>query len=189
MERNVKYGFRLDPGERIVRVIRRHPIALAPTLLTSGFMVLLAIGMVLGTATFAAVLPVPSSVILILAVALFVIGAAIFLAGTYAYRHTVLIFTNQHLIQVDQKSTFSRSVSQLSFEEVQDVKGKRVGVLATIFNYGDVEVQTAGERENFMFHTVSSPERIAEDALETHELHLFDEAHHVDGSVPPPKGE
>jgi hypothetical protein len=49
------------------------------------------------------------------------------------------------------------------------VTGVKQGILETIFNYGDVEIQSAGEQEKFIFHNAHDPQDIADDVLEIHE--------------------
>jgi uncharacterized membrane protein YdbT with pleckstrin-like domain len=79
------------------------------------------------------------------------------------------VFTNLHLIEVEQVGLFGNTVSQVSFSRVQDVTGNKAGFFPTIFNYGDVEIQSAGEQEKFVFHYASHPDQVADDALKWHD--------------------
>jgi hypothetical protein len=54
----------------------------------------------------------------------------------------------------------------LRFGNIEDVKGGRRGILGTILDFGDIEVQTAGASENFMFRTVDHPQLVADHILE-----------------------
>jgi hypothetical protein len=38
-----------------------------------------------------------------------------------------------------------------------------------MFNFGDVQVQSAGEQEKFIFHFAPRPEELADEALQIHE--------------------
>ena len=58
----------------------------------------------------------------------------------------VWIVTDERVINIEQKGLFSRSVSELHFYNVQDVTTSVRGVIPTLLNYGDVEVQTARGR-------------------------------------------
>jgi hypothetical protein len=42
-------------------------------------------------------------------------------------------------------------------------------VTQTLFNYGSVEIQSAGEQEKFIFSYAPDPQDIADDVLEIHE--------------------
>jgi uncharacterized membrane protein YdbT with pleckstrin-like domain len=70
------------------------------------------------------------------------------------------IVTNERVINIEQHALFSRIVSELHLNQVQDVTAETHGFLPTIFTYGDVYIQTAGTRERFNFKTVDNPEMV-----------------------------
>jgi hypothetical protein len=95
------------------------------------------------------------------------------------YYFDVWIITNERIINIEQKSLFVRSVSELKFERIQDVTVEVKGVIPTVINYGNVFVQTAGEKERFVFRHISNPYAIKDlimsmqkkqEAEETNEL-------------------
>ena len=67
------------------------------------------------------------------------------------------IITNERIVNIEQKGLFAREISELSFSKVQDVTSEVDGILHSIFNYGEVFVQTAGEKEYFHFRSVPDP--------------------------------
>ncbi len=69
----------------------------------------------------------------------------------------VWIVTDQRVVNIEQKGLFSRHVSELHFHTVQDVTSKVQGLIPTLLNYGDVEVQTAAEKTRFLFRRVPEP--------------------------------
>jgi hypothetical protein len=111
-----------------------------------------------------------------LVVVLVVLAAIIFLVGLYVYNHNYLVFTNLHYVQVEQVGLFGHRLSQLSFLKVEDVTGKKNGVLATLLNFGEVTVQSAGEQEKFIFRNAPNPAAIADAALQTHERSMREAA-------------
>jgi len=163
------YGFRLDPGETIQRVIHRSLFDLLPTIIITAILVLAGGGLAYVTGRFPQDLPFPPVITLALILLLFGLAGVIFLVGLFVYRRNVLVFTNVHLVQVEQLALFQRRVSQLSFVRVEDVTGRREGFLETVFNYGDVQVQSAGEQEKFIFKNAPRPEALADEALQIHE--------------------
>ncbi len=168
-------GFKLDPGEQVIRIIRRHPIDLLPTVAMSIVLVLVSIGLAYVSSRFAPIVPVPTYLIIILTIVLLVLSALILLIGLYVYHRNFLVFTNLHYVQVEQIGIFGHRVSQLSFLRVEDVTGRKVGLLGTIFNFGEVTVQSAAQQEEFIFYNAPNPEGIADEALQTHER-CMDEA-------------
>jgi len=51
-------------------------------------------------------------------------------------------------------------VSELELEKIQDVTTDVRGVIPTFLNYGNLLIQTAGERERFIFRNVPDPYEI-----------------------------
>src|SRR4051812_5168545 len=111
------YGFELDPGETIIRVVRRHIFDLIPTLLLAGLLAAVAafLAYILGAQPQS--VPFPPLVMTALIATMLVIAAVIVLVGVHVYRANVLVFTNFHLVQVEQLALFQKRVSQLNFEK------------------------------------------------------------------------
>jgi uncharacterized membrane protein YdbT with pleckstrin-like domain len=163
------YGFDLDPGEEIQRVIHRHPFDLIPTIAVSGILFIFGVALVFAEGRFPEGIPFPMLMVFVIVLLAVGLAALIFWVGYFAFRRNVLVFTNIHLVEVEQFGLLSRRVSQINFTRVQDVTGNTTGLLQTVFNYGDVEVQSAGEQEKFVFHNAPDPHDIADDVLEIHE--------------------
>ncbi len=91
--------------------------------------------------------------------------------ATYIYRENKLIVTDESLVQVLQKTLFNRRISRLSMSNVEDVNAEQRGILPTIFNYGTLTVQTAGEMENFIFTWCPNPNFYAHEILEARQAY------------------
>ena len=70
------------------------------------------------------------------------------------------IVTNERIINIEQNGLFSRIVSELHLNQVQDVTSETKGIIATFLSYGDVQIQTAGTRGRFNFKQVDNPEKV-----------------------------
>lgn len=57
------------------------------------------------------------------------------------------IITNQRIINIDQRSMFSRKVSEIELERVQDISHEINGVFAVTLNFGHVIIQSAGSKD------------------------------------------
>jgi hypothetical protein len=73
------------------------------------------------------------------------------------YYLDVWIITNERILNIEQRGLFVRHSSELQLGNVQDITTEVTGIIPTILNYGDVLVQTAGERERFVFRHVPDP--------------------------------
>lgn len=79
----------------------------------------------------------------------------------------VWIVTNFRIIDVDQVGLFNRTVSAFRFDHIQDASVKVSGLLATIIDFGTVEIRTASE-ESFKFKGVAHPNQLKEKILSEH---------------------
>lgn len=76
------------------------------------------------------------------------------------YYLDIWIITNKRIIDVEQNGFFSRIISEQKIANMQDVTSEAHGVLATIFKFGKVHVQTAGAKSRFVFTEVPDPDGI-----------------------------
>jgi cellulose synthase/poly-beta-1,6-N-acetylglucosamine synthase-like glycosyltransferase len=93
---------------------------------------------------------------------------SLFLIFVFHYLN-VQIITNVRLVDIDQVGLFSHVISELHLENIEDVTSQVNGVFGTLFNYGDVFVQTAGTQENFEFTNVPNPAAIEKLLLDLYE--------------------
>jgi len=76
------------------------------------------------------------------------------------YYLDIWLVTDQKLISVDQAGIFSRQISTVQLNKVQDVTVEVRGIIATFLKYGDVKIQTAGEEREFIIHKVANPSHV-----------------------------
>lgn len=105
-----------------------------------------------------------------------------FLEFTDYYLDTWII-TNERVINVEQKGLFNRVASELHLTAVQDVTSEVKGMIRTFFDYGDVFVQTAAEKERFEFKGIDHPEKVKELILKLVEIDKKRHAAHVVAGV------
>lgn len=88
-----------------------------------------------------------------------------FVAG-FAFVHYLTWFynidlvTNQRILDIDFSSLVFENVDATKLSQVEDVGYKQVGIIRSIFDYGDIHLHTAGPSSNFEFSAVPHPERI-----------------------------
>lgn len=73
------------------------------------------------------------------------------------YYLDIWIITDQRVIDVEQVGLFSRVVSEVDLEKIQDVTSEVHGALSTIFGFGDIYIQTAAEEKRFKMKSVPHP--------------------------------
>jgi len=75
------------------------------------------------------------------------------------------VLTDKRLISVDQHGLFSREISSLRLDKIQDVKVEIKGIINTLLHIGSIHVQTAGVEKEFVIHNSRSPNKIREEIL------------------------
>jgi len=83
-----------------------------------------------------------------------------FFASLVDYYLDVWIVTNERIIDIQQISLFKHVVAEQRIVRVQDVTSSVQGIIPTFLNYGNVNIQTAGEMERFSFQQVPDPEGV-----------------------------
>lgn len=75
------------------------------------------------------------------------------------------IVTNRRVINIEQNSLFNRTASELPLSVVQDVTSEVKGIVQTVLDFGNVYIQTAGEKDRFVFENIPHPEKIKEEVV------------------------
>jgi uncharacterized membrane protein YdbT with pleckstrin-like domain len=72
----------------------------------------------------------------------------------------VYIVTDERIVDVDFLHLVYRQISYAKIDQIQDITSEMGGVVRTIFNYGDVLIQTAAEISEFTFEAVPVPDQV-----------------------------
>jgi hypothetical protein len=168
-----------DANETLVTEIRKDPIGLFMIFLTGGLvlLVLLVVAIIVSSADLNTTLNATSANgskgIIVMGLFILMLGT---LVGTYIgafiYRSNVIYVTSEKIAQVVYTSLFHRKISQLSIGDVQDVTVSQNGILAHIFKYGTLVVETSGEQANYSFSFVPEPYPMSKAIVSAHEENL-----------------
>lgn len=87
------------------------------------------------------------------------------------YYLDVWYVTEKRIIDVEQKGIFHREISNLRFDKIQDISIEVRGFIATMLNFGDIRVQTAGEdSSDFFMSSARDPERVRKIIFSQHNI-------------------
>lgn len=75
------------------------------------------------------------------------------------YYLDVLVITNKRLIDMEQFVLFSRDEVVIPLTSIEDIKIETIGVLATLFRYGNLQIQTAGAARETIAPSIKQPEQ------------------------------
>ncbi len=85
------------------------------------------------------------------------------LVATYAFSaftkwyFNIYIVTSERILDYDYVPFGKYKISEASLKNIEDVTQRQIGVFPNIFNYGDIVIQTAGERTQFHFEKTPNP--------------------------------
>lgn len=85
------------------------------------------------------------------------------------YMLDIVRITDKRIIDIDQKGFFTRNVATIRLDDIQDVTVESKGFFATLLNFGDLSVQSAGHLNEFVIRGLRGPDRIRTIILEMHE--------------------
>jgi CRP-like cAMP-binding protein/uncharacterized membrane protein YdbT with pleckstrin-like domain len=82
------------------------------------------------------------------------------------WRNDTFQLTDRYVIDIDRRPFgFGESRKQAELSNVQNVNSDRPNFIATVFNYGNVVIETAGATNDIIFENVSNPNRIQSDVF------------------------
>lgn len=160
------------PGEeKIVLFIRRHWASFLGQFLLSFFMLVipataLIIGYIYQKDFFQGIL---LNFIVLGFSAYYLVAVSVALTSWMTFYYDIYIICTDMIVDIRQQGFFGRKISQLAIARVQDVNSEIKGILPTLFSYGDVLVETAGEQtQNFLLEGISDPQEVSNKILELH---------------------
>ncbi len=107
---------------------------------------------------------------LVLLLSMYYLGAWLMYFHSFVdYRLDTWILTDQRIINTEQQGLFDRIISELNIEKVQDVTSEIHGHAQTFLDFGNVYIQTAGEKQRFIFQHVPHPEEVSRLVIRAHE--------------------
>lgn len=147
-----------EADEQIFIFVRRFPLAFLSTFILIFLITLLGVIMIffLGIGDF-----LSRSEQILLGSAFLLFMMLFTLIEFIDFYFDLNVVTDRRIVDIDQLRLFNRAVATLLLDDIQDAKAKTKGILPTLFDYGDVTIQTAGSLPNFIFNDVRHPEQIA----------------------------
>jgi len=92
------------------------------------------------------------------------------------YYLDIVLVTNMRIMKVDQAGLFNRIVSELELDKIQDITSHIDGPIRTLFNFGNLEIQTASEINRVKPMDIPHPVRVRRRIMEL--ITAIDEHHH-----------
>lgn len=72
----------------------------------------------------------------------------------------VYLVTDRRIMDIDFYGLFNKRVSEAPLENIEDITYSVSGVVQTVFNFGNIYIQTAAEQREFEFHFIPNPQEV-----------------------------
>lgn len=168
-----KYFESQEDDEEVIFSLRKHPFILSTPLVVALFVTALCFVIYLLMKNSAAELfsiNLEALFAVFLSLAILYVVLISFISWLIRYLN-VIILTNKHLVEIEQGSIFDRKISILALDHIEDVTSETKGVIRTLFDFGDIHIQTAGEVKNFVLSNYKDPEGIEKKIMEAKAAH------------------
>jgi uncharacterized membrane protein YdbT with pleckstrin-like domain len=100
---------------------------------------------------------IPAGYVVVGTVFWYVASFGFFLTVFLQWYFNIFIVTDKRIIDIDFLYLLYKKFAEAQLFRIQDVSFRTGGIMATMFNFGDVLIQTAGELPNFVFEKVPRP--------------------------------
>ncbi len=159
----MKLPFELQSGEQVLVFTRRHWISIVPRMVADVLALIVPIVMVMWLASATTGLGGNGGkVVAVLALAWAVLLVIRGYFDWYRYQNDIWVVTNQRVVDSVKRNWFNHTMSSADLIDIQDISIERNGLLATMFKFGDVRCQTAGELPHFIFAGIANPGKMLE---------------------------
>ncbi|MEK7525954.1 MAG: hypothetical protein AAB546_00545 [Patescibacteria group bacterium] len=165
-----------DAHERIVLLLRKHPITNVPWIIGAVIMLFAP-----GVLSFFPLLEfMPERFQFVAVVLWYLLTTAFIFEKFLSWFFNVYVVTDERIFDVDFINLVYREIAEANLDQVQDVNVVMGSVIRTIFNYGEIQIQTASAVPNIEFEAVPDPDRIAKIIRE---LRVEEEQEKLEGRV------
>lgn len=151
-------------NEKVLAIKRRHPVVLIISLIPVAIFFLIVVASMILVYFVDIDVPIDNVKLIILYILslflliLWQIAVVIFIN----YYLDCWIITNKRTISTELKTLFSRNVSSISHDKIQDITVEVNGFLQTFLKYGNLQIQTAGKFHKFIFKEIPEPYKTKE---------------------------
>lgn len=145
-----------DPEEKIILLLRKHWITNVGWLTAAA--ILLVAPLALNAYPLLNFMPARFQLFTVILWYLFII---IFILEQFlTWFFNVYIVTDERIIDIDFYNLLYKQITEAKIDKVQDITMRMGGAIRTLFNFGDVLIQTAGAQPNLDFSAVPKPEQV-----------------------------
>lgn len=152
-----------EHDEKIILFLRRHFITNLPWIVITIILAIIpAIAIILNLQfSILSSFNIPNNFTVILIVFYYLILFSFIFTSFLTWFYNVFIVTKKRVIDIDYSDLVIHNMAVTKLTHVQDVNYTQSGFIRSLFNYGDLFVQTAGNERNFEALKIPNPREAA----------------------------
>lgn len=112
-----------------------------------------------------------------------IIGIVVLIRALFLWRKNIFILTTHRLVDIDQRGFFDQVVSDIPYDQLEDVHGRIKGIWQTIFHYGNVNIQIGNGKVLIIIDNIKNPLRVQQEINQLRENYLIDFTHKFNGNL------
>lgn len=153
-----------NPNEKVILFLRRHYITnLDWEVATLIFIILPLLAFaILPYLNLSLIFDIPSKYIFIITLFYYVIVFGYAFVNFVVWFYNVGIISSQRVIDIDVNGISSKNVAAADIKDIVDISYRQNGLKQSLFDYGDVFMETQGEKPNFEFLNIPHPARVTD---------------------------
>lgn len=155
--RNVRFENQEDQ-EEVLLLLRKHAITNVPWILISIILIIVPF--------FYHLFPfldfLPARFFPVILIGWYLLVFAFVFENFLLWFYNIYIVTNERVIDVDFYNILYKEVADARIDKIQDVSYDQSGLVQAFFNYGNILIQTAAEKTEFVFELVPNPDKIVQ---------------------------
>jgi uncharacterized membrane protein YdbT with pleckstrin-like domain len=153
--KNVKFENQ-EAEEKLIILLRRHAI--------TNFSWILITAILIAAPFFYQFFPLfdflPKHYLPILFLGWYLLIVAFAFENFLLWFYNIYIITDERVIDVDFYHILYKEISDAKIDKIQDVSYNQRGIFQAMFNYGDILIQTAAEKTQFVFEKIPNPDQV-----------------------------
>lgn len=148
----------LQDDEKVIRIIKRHPLSLIGRIVGVVIILILAGFLWQWLRGIGGGMQVAVDILMGVVALIALVYVAVY---WYRYENDLWIVTSQRLIDSTKTTPFNQDIKTATLTNIQDINIRKRGIFQTIFEYGDVICQTASASgHTFEFLGVAKPAEV-----------------------------
>lgn len=150
-----------SPGETILLFLRSHWITNLPWIIATILLLITPLFLIpLFTDIQLFPFVIPQNYITFLTLLWYMATFSFALVEFLLWYFTISLVTTERIVDIDLKNLLLKDISETRISKIEDVTAQTGGFIRSLFDFGDVYIQTAGSAVNFEFLGVPHPQDV-----------------------------